>query len=61
MEPIYSFTRQELVSIFGEWSIEDVKVDRNGKVDAQTQTDRFLDTSRQLFNTESPSETKVEK
>lgn len=55
-ETTHSFTREQIVAVFAQWTTLDIKTDRNGKVDAQAQTERFLDTSLQLFGNDSPAD-----
>ncbi len=55
-EPKHSFTREQLVAVFSEWSLHDIKSDRNGKIDAQAQTEHFLLTVKRVFDNESPAD-----
>ncbi len=54
-QKLHSFTRDQIVAIFSEWSANDVRIQRNGKVDAQYQTERFIDTALMLFGSEAPA------
>jgi hypothetical protein len=47
-------TREQILAVFSGWTINDVAVQRNGRIDAQAQTERFLADAAALFATADP-------
>lgn len=47
----YALTREQIVAIFSRWTSQDIALKRDGRVDPQEQTKRFLDAAEELFAT----------
>lgn len=47
----YALTREQIVAVFSGWTTRDIVLKRDGWVDAQEQTKRFLDAAENLFAT----------
>lgn len=48
----YALTREQIVAVFSGWTTRDIILKRDGRVDAQEQTKRFLDAAEELFASE---------
>ena len=53
-EQKFVLTREQIVAVFSQWTTNDIVLMRNGRVDAQAQTQKFLDAAETLFETVNP-------